>query len=167
VREAAVREGRVRAVLLDACEIRAGAQRLLQADGYPLALAPRVVTASAQLPDGFHAETAFPDKRVPKPRQFGAAQRQLIQLYEHTRDVLRAGLGAHAVAELERIYTVLEADYPDEWLLRWNLLEALVRTGERARLGETIQRQLEEMEIRFAHREPIATGLAYLRERGL
>ncbi|HKU44278.1 MAG TPA: hypothetical protein VJR89_39235, partial [Polyangiales bacterium] len=167
VRDAALREGRVCAVWLDACEIRAGEQLLLRADAYPLVLAERVVTASADLPAGFHAETEFPDKRVPKPRQFSAAQRELIGLYEQTRDTLRAGFGGAALAELERIYVQLEARYPDEWLLRWNLLEALLRIGQRAQLRETIQRQLEEMEIRFGHREPIATGLAYLRERGL
>jgi phenylalanine-4-hydroxylase len=164
----ASRAGRARAVLLADCELRARGTLVLRArEPYPLALATRVLTASAELPDGYHAETEFPDKRVPKARQFDAAQRQLIGLYEQTREVLRQGCGSTALEQLEKIYGVLEAQYPDEWLLRWNLLEGFLQLGAKAGSGERIEGQLEEMEIRFAHREPIATGLAYLKARGL
>ncbi|HKP62222.1 MAG TPA: aromatic amino acid hydroxylase [Polyangiales bacterium] len=160
------RAGRARAVLLAEFELRARGQLLLRStEPYPLALATEAVTASADLPDGFHAQTEFAAKRVPKPRQFDAAQRRLIELYEQTRELLRAGCGGGVVGRFEKIYAELEVGYPDEWLLRWNLLEGLVKLGEKASLGERIAQQLEGMELRFAHREPIATGLAYLRSQ--
>ncbi|HEX3595186.1 MAG TPA: hypothetical protein VHU80_08795, partial [Polyangiaceae bacterium] len=53
--------------------------------------------------------------------------------------------------------------FPDEWLLRWNLLESLVKLGERPDLVARLERDLERLELHFERREPIATGLAYVR----
>jgi hypothetical protein len=151
-----------------------------------------VRTAAADTPSGYFPETEFPARKVPKPRTYSAAQKELIALQEQATAVLRGEFGQQAAAKVESVYEVLQSTYPDEWLLRWNLLEALVELGMTASgpravpltaaggargqasvsaglqpLAEKLQAQLEQMEIRFAHREPIATGLRYLGARGL
>jgi phenylalanine-4-hydroxylase len=186
-------DGRALGVLLADFELRAGTKQLHASnEPYPLLLARSVRTAAADMPRGYFPETEFPDRKVPKPRTYSAAQKELIALQEQASAVLRGEFGQHAAAKIEAVYKVLESTYPDEWLLRWNLLEALVElglttggaravpltaaAGARGRasvtpavqpLGAKLQAQLEKMEIRFAHREPIATGLRYLRARGL
>jgi len=160
-----------------------------------------VQTAAADTPRGYQAHTEFADRKVPKPRSYSQAQRELIALHEQASGLIRREFGASAVARIDSIYAVLEANYPEEWLLRWNLLAALVQFeyeakanvrlaaiarsfGSACALGaflaptpapavarvplmKKLEAELEAMEIRFAHREPIATGLKYLRGLGL
>ncbi|HET6338638.1 MAG TPA: aromatic amino acid hydroxylase [Polyangiales bacterium] len=182
-------EGRALGVLLADYELSAGDQRLAASrDAFPLLLSTYVRTAAADAPRGYYAETEFADRKVPKPRTYSAAQSELIALQEQARDLIHAQLGANALARIDSLYAVLEARYPDEWLLRWNLLAALVEQGsrqvslaasgtgargsrpaprQRPALIETLEAQLEAMELRFQHREPIATGLTHLRGLGL
>lgn len=196
------KSGRALGVLLADFELVAGDSRRVAArELYPLLLTHHVHTAAADTPRGYRAQTEFADRKVPKPRTYSDAQRELIALHEQARGLLRGELGVNATARIDSLHAVLEARYPDEWLLRWNLLAALVQrasearitarsqsmlaaSGVRARLGrsllpvpapvparapliEKLEAELEAMEIRFAHREPIATGLEYLRGLGL
>ncbi|HEX5657961.1 MAG TPA: aromatic amino acid hydroxylase [Polyangiales bacterium] len=133
---------------------------VLRASSYPLLLAEHVVTASAAVPDGFYPATPFAGTRVPKPRSYADAERHLLALHEQVTELMQARLGAEAVRPLHRALDL----YPHEWLLRWNLLEALVVAGQsRHALARTLGEELEQLELRYAHREPIATGLAQLR----
>jgi hypothetical protein len=56
----------------------------------------------------------------------------------------------------------LVRNYPTEWLLRWNLLESLMKLGVRGELAVTLERELELLERHYQGREPIASGLTYL-----
>jgi hypothetical protein len=162
------RGGRVLALSLADCAIQHNGRVLLRAAApYPLLLAERVVTAQAELPRGFHAATEFADTLVPKPRDFAPAERELIGLYEQALAVLRESFGSQVVPRFEVIHRVLSERYPEEWLLRWNLLESLIKLGEGGALASTLETELERLELYFAHREPIATGLAYLRGLGM
>jgi phenylalanine-4-hydroxylase len=196
------KSGRLRGVLLADFELVAGdSRRLLSRDLYPLLLAHHVRTAAADTPRGYHAQSEFGDRKVPKPRTYSEVQRELIALHSQARDAIRGGLGGNAAARIDLVYAVLSARYPDEWLLRWNLLAGLIQlasearitarsqqmiaaSGVRARLGRSLlpahgpavarapliaklEAELEALEIRFAYREPIATGLKYLRGVGL
>jgi phenylalanine-4-hydroxylase len=127
------------------------------------AIGARVVTACPGALDGFLPETAFSELRVPKPRTFGAAQRDLLELYERAVEAWRERAGTDVVPRFERLASELDARYPQEWLLRWNLLESLVKLGKAPWLAERLREELERLEIRYLHREPIATGLRYLR----
>jgi phenylalanine-4-hydroxylase len=159
--------GRVTIVLLRDCVIEQHGRVLLRAASpYPLLLAERVSTAQAELPVGFYAATAFADVQVPKPRSFATQQREIIALYEQALAALRVSFGSQVVPHFEAIHRSLGERFPEEWLLRWNLLESLIKLGERGALASTLEAELEQLELRFAHREPIATGLAYLRELG-
>jgi hypothetical protein len=163
------RDGRVALVSLEHCTLRRGADVLYRASTgdapYPLLLAERVVTAHAALPVGYHPATDPPETKVPKPRLFAPEHARLIQLYDEALSALREGFGANVVSTFERIHAALQANYPDDWLLRWNLLESLAKLGKGAATGLTsdLTRELQQLELRYAHREPIATGLAYVR----
>jgi hypothetical protein len=56
----------------------------------------------------------------------------------------------------------LSRDFPEDWLLRWNLLEATLKLNTTQPLVSSLVRELEALEIRFKHQEPIASGLSYL-----
>jgi phenylalanine-4-hydroxylase len=158
------RAGRVSVLLLADCTISRGSEVLLRsAAAYPLLMAERVNTAHAALPLGYFPATQLPETKVPKPRLFPPTHARLIDLYDEALSVLREGFGSQVVPTFERIHTALETSYPDDWLLRWNLLESLAKLGKGAALGADLTRELERLELRYAHKEPIATGLAYVR----
>jgi phenylalanine-4-hydroxylase len=158
--------GRVIAVLLgDALIRQAGRVLLRAAEPYAWLLAGSVRAAHAELPGGYYQATEFPSTQVPAPRAFSTDERRLIGLYEQALSALRASFGAEVVPHFEAICGVL-AQYPEEWLLRWNLLESLIKLGHTGRLARALEVELEQLEIRFAGREPIATGLAYLHGLG-
>jgi phenylalanine-4-hydroxylase len=118
------------------------------------------VTAHAGAVDPtFHGETTFPDVRVPKPRTRSARELDLTGLYAR---VASAPRGAAALDELSAVYAELERSYPHEWLLRWNLLERLVKLPEAEPLARRIAAELEALEVHFERREPIAMGLRFL-----
>jgi hypothetical protein len=121
-----------------------------------------VKTAGAGAVTGFFEPTAPSDTAIPKPRKFSDEQRELIGLYERALAALRPGdAGVHD--EFSAIAARLDAAFPDEWLLRWNLLESLVKRGEHTALTARLEAELDLLEVRFDHLEPIATGLSYLR----
>jgi len=108
-----------------------------------------------------------PSMRVPKPRTRDAAEAEMLHMFERARDAFGSLAGSAALAAADAIAARLDASYPDEWLLRYELLAGLAELGERAPRREVLARKLvrdlEHLEIRYAHREPIATGLAHLR----
>ncbi|HEX2677443.1 MAG TPA: aromatic amino acid hydroxylase [Polyangiales bacterium] len=159
--------GQAGCVILDGCEIRDRERMLLRsATPYPLLLGDRVLRAHAGALDGYHASTAFSGLSVPRPRSFDAAHRELLVLYERALEAWRTLGGAQLTAAFEDLTRTLDARYPDDWLLRWNLLEDLYKVGSGSLpLADSLRTQLERLELRFQEREPIATGLRYLRER--
>jgi phenylalanine-4-hydroxylase len=159
--------GRVGVVLLDDFEISRNGEFLFRpsvpTDPYPLALGHHVRTAAAGAVDGFFTPTALSETTVPKPRRFDAAGRERIMLYERATTAWRERTGQGVAAEFERILAHLDRAFPDEWLLRWNLLESLVKLGERRDLASRLEADLERLELRFDRLEPIASGLEYVR----
>jgi hypothetical protein len=161
------RAGRIQVVVFSDCTLRRSGQTLLETtEPYPWVLSERVITAHARPPQGYQAATTFASTEVPKLRSWNPAQRELIGLYDDALSALRHSFGAEVVSRFETIHRALRERFPDEWLLRWNLLESLVKLGQGAELGLQLVAELESLEIRYAHREPIATGLSYLRALG-
>lgn len=137
----------------------------------------RVVSVRA----GRSARSSIPPRplstRVPRPRTRGAAERAMVQMFEEAHALFHARAGTRAADAVERMVRTLDAHYEDEWLIRYELLAGLVRAGEPGEAGQGPQdtaalahklahklaRDLERLELRYARREPIATGLAYLR----
>lgn len=108
-----------------------------------------------------------PSMRVPKPRTRAAAELEMMHMFERTRDAFGSLAGSKASVAVEQISDRLDAGYPEEWLIRYELLAGLARLNERdprrGKLARKLIRDLEQLEILYAHREPIATGLAHLR----
>lgn len=106
-----------------------------------------------------------PGERVgPLPRELAPEEARLRELYEQAEQAWRRRFGASFVQTYERVQEELDRHFPDEWLLRWNLLENLLELGETERT-QALADRLERLELRFAGKEPIATGLRSLRER--
>ncbi len=120
------------------------------------------VTAEAGAVDAaFYPNGDFPGTRVPKPHAIPERDRDLLVLYE---EALRAH--HEGATEVRRhfpgIYARLARDFPDEWLLRWNLVESLQKLSEDPALAATLCAELEALELSLKGEQPIATGLGYL-----
>jgi phenylalanine-4-hydroxylase len=133
-------------------------------DHYVLLATGDVVTAHAGAVDAkYHADTQFSPVRVPRPRDFPPDERAMIDLYERAERAYRTG--AQAMADVfPHIHAVLVRDFPREWLLRWNLLESLLRAPSVGPLPQTLRAELEHLEVALDRKQPIASGLRYLAE---
>lgn len=134
---------------------------------YLLLAAPRLLTAHAGASDtSYFPESAPSELCVPKPRTLQQRERALLSLYERAIAAFRDRLGGRAVPVFSAIHAELAQSFPDEWLLRWNLLECLCKLGEsggaRDSFARTLQDELLALELKFSHKEPIASGLRYL-----
>lgn len=109
----------------------------------------------------FHPDTAFSATLVPKPRALTEAEGQMLRLYQQAERAHNRGAPA-MLEEFPRVLAALTREAPGEWLLRWNLLESLLRVRAGAELAEKLRRELEQLEVDFAHLQPIASGLRYL-----
>jgi len=137
-----------------------------QGGEYLLFVAPELLTAHAGAHDpAFHPATEPSTGSVPKPRLLAARERALLSLYERAIEAFKSHAGSGALPAFQAIHAELTARFPDEWLLRWNLLECLCKWGESAdsrSFGSELERELLSLELKFARREPIASGLRYL-----
>jgi hypothetical protein len=132
---------------------------------YVLVSAGVPVTAHAGAADPkFHSDTAFSSVTIPRHRALPLREQRLQALYEQAERGHRAGL-AGMQGEFPRLLAALGRDYPYEWLLRWNLLESLLKAGDDGRTAHALRADLERLELQFDHREPIASGLRYLSGR--
>jgi phenylalanine-4-hydroxylase len=155
-------DGRLRSVELGAARLELPGRAPLELPRYVLLAAGDVLGAQAGAIDGaYHPDTDFSHVRVPKSRRLPERERALLGLYEQAGRAHGEGAPALA-AEFPGIAARLELEYPDEWLLRWNLLESLLKVGDPGALGRELRSELERLEFKFEKREPIASGLRYL-----
>lgn len=156
--------GRLRFLVLAECEIRVpGREPYRAAEPLPLALGAHVTAVAAGTPTGLEPSTQRSDGSVPRSRRFAPADRDLIALYDRALVAFASLRGTALERACRDIVARLDATHPDEWLLRWNLLESLIKAREGARLRGKLRAELGRLEARFEGREPIATGLAHLR----
>lgn len=120
------------------------------------------LTARAGAVDpGYYPETEFAGTRVPKPRDYSDREWALMDLYDAAS--LAHARGAAAVrTDFPGIHRKLAQSFPDEWLLRWNLLESLLKLDVDCSLQRALVDELERLELYFERKEPIASGLRYL-----
>jgi phenylalanine-4-hydroxylase len=143
------------------------------AEPYPWLCAERVLTAGAgsASPDVSPIEpqewTRLGTRQlavVPKARLTTPAEARLEQLYARAHAARSEGAAGRAT--LECLHGDLQASYPHEWLLAWNLLEASLDLGlSQDPLARELERRLGALEEHYAGRHPIALGLDYLRAR--
>ncbi len=122
-----------------------------------------VVSARAGAADpAYYPPSKYSSLRVPGARAFGEPERALIALHTEAGELFRSEWGSRAERIITHVLDELQRNHPDEWLLRYHLLEALLRAGQRAETAAELRAELERMEVRFAYREPIALGLRRL-----
>lgn len=100
---------------------------------------------------------------APDIKCLNAKQSALRDLYERAAAIWSERAGEAAVPLLEAIGDEL-GQFPEDWLLRWNLLECLLKLGAFDRTANLV-RELETLELRHKKQQPIATGLRSLRLR--
>lgn len=122
--------------------------------------AQRVVSVRAGVADpSYWPAEEYPTLKVPRLEHETAAQRGLRALYEREA---RTTESAGESSALAAIHDVLVRDHPEEWLLRWNLLDRLSRLGVDAPRRRSLVAELARLEVHFERKYPIATGLRYL-----
>ncbi|MDH5674036.1 MAG: aromatic amino acid hydroxylase [Myxococcales bacterium] len=163
VQTALERGGHLACISLEDFELREPSGRLRRAKLQPLLLATAVDAVWAGAAEGHEPETEASGRRVPKPRDFDAAQREMLELYERALGAFHNLGGRELRCACAKLVERLDAAYPDEWLLRFNLLESLVKAGEGPAMQGRLTEDLERLELRYGGREPIATGLSYVR----
>lgn len=157
--------GRLRRLDLSDVRLEIPGRRPRALPRYALIPLGEFVTAHAGAVDPrYHPDTTFSSTRVPKARRLPNREKQLLAFYESARTAHRAGLEQMDL-EFPRIGSLIERDYPDEWLLRWNMLESLLKAGRGGPLTSSLRAALERLELQFDHRQPIASGLRYLADR--
>lgn len=112
----------------------------------------------------YYPECASSGERVPKPRVLASDEQRLLTLFERAARAHDAGPRAMQEAFPE-VEAALGREFPRDWLLRWNLLESLDKSGGDGELRARLRAELEALEIALGYRQPIATGLRYLAQR--
>jgi phenylalanine-4-hydroxylase len=135
-------------------------ERLLP--GHVVALAEQAIGAHAGAPSDFFPETELPEALVPKAHTVPPRDRELLGLYETALGALRSALGSEVVPVFERVHRELCRHFEHDWLLRWNLLESLQKLSLQGKVASELRRELEELEVYYQYRQPIASGLSYL-----
>jgi phenylalanine-4-hydroxylase len=123
--------------------------------------AARVVSVRAGASDpSYWPEADYPCVKAPLRQRESARRQALRVLYERARSA--NGDPAQAARSLHDVDAALERDYPDEWLLRWNVLERLTHLDREAALRARLSSELWRLEQHYRGQHPIAMGLRYL-----
>lgn len=158
--------GRLRTFTLTDAHSRLGDRVLFQPEWgiYDVAVGETVTSCFAGPADpDYHPATEFATRTVPRAKdsETAAEEGQVLHLYREALRVWQDPTTQTLVEDFRALDRQLDA-HPDEWLLRWNLLECLRKRG----LGEDLQQKfradLLEIEKTDPDDLPITTGLRYL-----
>ncbi len=158
--------GRLRVFTLEEAHARLGDRVLFAPDWgrYDVAVGEDVVSCFAGPADpDYHPATEFSRATAPRPKdnETAAEEGAVLHLY---REALRLWENPEApdlVDGFRRIEAEL-SEHPDEWLLRWNLLESLQKVDREPELQAKLREDLLEIEKSDPDGLPISTGLRYL-----
>ena len=162
--------GRLRTFTLTEAHARLGDRVLFQPDWgiYDVAVGEEVTSCFAGPADpAYHPATEFPHETAPKPKDNETAAEEAAVL-EHYRRALALWENPES-PDLVEGFRAIERDlegHPDEWLLRWNLLECLRKVDKDPSLQERLRTELLEIEKSDPDSLPISTGLRYLEAVG-
>jgi len=158
--------GRLRVFTLEEARARLGDRVLFAPDRgrYDVAVGEDVVSCFAGPADpDYHPATEFSHATAPRPKdnETAAEEGAVLHLY---REALRLWENPHA-PDLTDGFRRIEAElseHPDEWLLRWNLLESLQKVDREPELQAKLREDLLAIEKSDPDGLPISTGLRYL-----
>ncbi len=92
-----------------------------------------------------------------------AGNRSLNELYRHVREIREEGRADERRGEIAEILAQLDADFPEDWLLRWELLEIDSEQKLASPWARAVRERLESVRDRGAPgSESIDRGLALL-----
>jgi phenylalanine-4-hydroxylase len=154
----------VRLLMLRDARVARGAQILFDQPAGRVAMVAgeRVIGVRAGAIDSdFWPGADYSDATTPAPQIESPRQHARRVLYERVANTRGHGAG-DTQSELACVHTILQRDDPEEWLLRWNLLERLTELDLDPSRRETLARELWRLEHELGGRHPIAMGLRYL-----
>ena len=159
-------DGRLRTFTLTDARARLGDQVLFEPEWgvYDVAVGEDVVSCFAGPADpAYHPSTDFSHRKVPEAKDSATAAEEgkVLHLYREALEAWENTDRGTLVDDFLRIDKKLE-DHPDEWLLRWNLLECLRKKGVGDGLQAKFRDDLLEIEKSDPDTLPITTGLKYL-----
>ena len=159
---------RLSIVTLSDCRVTRGDELLFAPEWgrYDLAVGEHLRRAYAGPSDPAYWPDTQPSRmRVPRAKRRSANEARLHALYRRALELWTTPLDSGLLPGFERIHSELVAELPQDWLLRWNLLECLRKVGRNGPLGDTLRRELLEIEKRAPRDLPITTGMRYLDRR--
>ena len=161
-------DGRVRALALEHCRVQRGGELLFAPDAgrFLLPIGERGTAAvSGPAAPGFFSDTEFPARRLPRSQGHRGDDPQRLDLYRRALRLWEKPEAPDLVSGFEEIEEALAEGFPDNWLLRWNLLESLCKVGRGAELARELRERLLEVEACFPDDAPVSTGLRFLDDR--
>lgn len=162
--------GRLRTFTLTEAHARLGDRVLFAPDWgvYDVAVGEEVKSCFAGPADpSYHPATEFPRKKVPEPKdnETAAEEAAVLDYYRRALAFWEAPENPDLVEGFRAIERDLEG-HPDEWLLRWNLLECLRKVDKDPGLRDKLRDDLLAIEKTDPDALPISTGLRYLESVG-
>lgn len=154
----------LRLVVLGQARVLRGAQRLWDdpAARVTLVAGGNVTAVRAGAADSaFWPAAEYPDLKTPARDSENSDQQARRLLYERAAQA-RNHQGQVVEHELVALHAALQRDWPDEWLLRWGLLESLTKLDLDPLRRDALVKELWRLEHQLAGRHPIAMGLRYL-----
>ncbi|MFT9850400.1 aromatic amino acid hydroxylase [Aneurinibacillus sp. REN35] len=132
---------------------------------YDMAVGASVVSVFSGAADK-EAFSAHTDKKSALTRvrpQWSERERKLHDLYQNVRNIRETTIsGEETEQKLLAIADILDAEYPQDWLLRLEILEILDSRGVAAQLEAALRQQLAKLAERAENTELITNGLALL-----
>ncbi|MFC4768228.1 aromatic amino acid hydroxylase [Effusibacillus consociatus] len=178
VRSVVRENGKILLISLDKCTVTYRDKTLCQAEWglYDMAVGASIVSAypGAADKERFQSGTHQPSKLKTKKLQLDVKEQKRNALYKEIRDLRTSlegnlpdsGLSMPDVEEiLVSVDSQLETDFPDDWLLRLEILEIMTEQSILPELQARLGEQLQEAMNKNADLQPlIANGLALLRQ---
>jgi phenylalanine-4-hydroxylase len=132
---------------------------------YDMAVAESVAGAFAGSADpAFWSPPEFSQIRQPGRTLRLGKEATLLGLYHEALALWEHPDAPELVECFESLADALRSDFPKRWLLRWNLLECLAKTGRGAALADRLRSELLAIEDERPDDLPISMGLRFLDE---
>ncbi|UFJ42330.1 aromatic amino acid hydroxylase [Brevibacillus humidisoli] len=161
-------QGKIVLIGFDECTVRYGEKTLFQAEWgtFDMAVGEKIISVFAGAADreAFETGTHQPSAVQIKPPVYTEEQKRQHQLYQTVRDIREAPFEEQKSVEgLLQVLSVLEQDYPSDWLLRLEILEILTEHRLLSAVQAKIRHQLQQIAEGDEEAKPlIDNGLALL-----
>jgi phenylalanine-4-hydroxylase len=123
---------------------------------YDMAVGENIISVFSGSADK-EKHNVLPDKSDMKAIDvsYDQSTRQLFSLYQNVREIREDGTANTA---LKPVYEKLRERYPDEWLLRLELLEQIQDNSRYAELASNIQSDLQKLQTRSEEQRQLITS---------